>query len=236
MSRRILAAVAAILLAAAGAWVVITYVGSADARAQAGEELAPVLVVTAEVPTGTPAADLGGSVELQQVPARLVADGALADLSAVSGLSTTAELLPGELLQFARFGDPSALRADGSMPAPDGLVEVSATLETQRAAGGSLTPGDRVGVTLSSQQTGGTELSSWSTFAVLHDVLVTRVTAPADIATGTWVVTLAVSQEDASTVVIGLSASSVWLSLESPDGSGSASTSTTSAAITGDDK
>ncbi|MCO7219868.1 Flp pilus assembly protein CpaB [Klenkia sp. PcliD-1-E] len=236
MSRRIVAAVAAVLLAAAGAWVVLTYVGSADSRARAGEELAVVLVVTREVPSGTPADDLGDAVRAEQVPQRLVAPGSLADLTAVEGLSTTADLLPGEMLQSGRFGDPAAVRADGSLPAPDGLVEVSASLDTQRAAGGTLVPGDKVGITLTSQDAGASGLTSYSTFAVLHDVLVTRVSAPSDPATGTWTVTVAVSQQDASTVVVGLSAQAVWLSLESAEGTGSTTSSTTSVAITGDDQ
>lgn len=236
MSRRIVAAVAAVLLAAAGAWVVLTYVGSAESRAQAGEELAPVLVVTAQVPTGTPVEDMTGSVRVEQVPQRLVAPDAVSDLSALDGLATTAALLPGEMLQTGRFADPSAVRADGSLPTPDGLVEVSGSFDTQRAGGGTLVPGDKVGVTLTSQDAGATGLTSYSTFRVLHDVLVTRVTAPADPATGTWTVTVAVSQEDASVVVLGLSAQAVWLSLESDEGTGSTTSSTTSVAITGDDQ
>lgn len=236
MSRRIVAALAAVLLAAAGAWVVLTYVGSAESRAQAGEELAPVLVVTTAVPSGTPAADLGDSVQLEQVPQRLVAAGSVSDLSALQGLATTSDLLPGEVLQTGRFGDPTALRADGSLPAPDGLVEVSGTFDTQRAGGGTLVPGDKVGLTLTSEDPAVNGLPSYSTFTVLHDVLVTRVTAPSDPITGTWTVTVAVTPQDASTVVIGLTAQAVWLSLESAEGTGSTTSSTTSVAITGDDK
>ncbi len=232
MPRRLLAAVAAVLLAAAGAWVLLSYVRGADARAQAGEQLVPVLVVDAPVADGTPADQLTDSVSLAQVPSRLVGADALADLTTVSGLVTTVNLLPGEMLQSGRFGDPTAIRADGSLPTPDGLVEVSATLDRQRAGGGTLTPGDRVGVTLTSTDTSSSGLTALSTFRVLHDVLVTRVTPPAegDLTAG-WTITVAVSPTDAETVVLGLEGQAVWLSLES-DGDDGSSTSAPSSATT----
>ena len=46
MIRRVLAAVAAILLAAIGALVLVTYVGNADQRAMAGMQTTEVLVVS----------------------------------------------------------------------------------------------------------------------------------------------------------------------------------------------
>ena len=226
MPRRLLAAVAAVLLAAAGAWVLLSYVRGADARAQADEQLVPVLVVDEPVVGGTPADQLGDAVSVVQAPARLVGADALTDLDQVSGLSTTAELLPGEMLYSGRFADPSAARADGSLPTPVGLVEVSATLEPQRAAGGTLRPGNRVGVTLTSTDTSSSGLAALSTYRVLHDVLVTRVLGPVEgDLTGAWTVTLALSRDDAETVVLGLEGHAVWLSLESDGTTGPTTTS-----------
>ena len=235
MPRRLLAAVVAVLLAAAGAWVLLSYVRSADARAQAGERLVPVLVVDAPVADGTPADQLAGSVSLVQVPSRLVGTDALADLSGVGGLVTSADLLPGEMLLAGRFADPTATRADGSVPTPNGLVEVSATLDRQRAGGGTLAPGHRVGVTLTSTDTSSSGLAALSTFRVLHDVLVTRVAPPAegDLTAG-WTITVAVSPADAETVVLGLEGQAIWLSLEADGdhGDDGAATSTVSTAPT----
>lgn len=209
MNRRLLAAVVAVLIAAAGAWVILGYVRGADARAQAAESLTSVLVVTTEVPSGTAVTDLGPAVATQQVPTRLVDGGMLTDLTSVSGLVTTSTLLPGDLLQSARFGNPDAVRADGSLPAPDGTEEVSVTLERQRAAGGTLAAGDLVGV--------------FGTYATLNDgpdesfrlggVVVTRVAAPAD-PDGVYTVTLALDDTSAGYVTAAQSAGTVWLTLQ----------------------
>ncbi|MEI4271898.1 hypothetical protein TEK04_09205 [Klenkia sp. LSe6-5] len=211
MNRRLVAAVVAVLVAAGGVWVVLGYARGADARAQAAETLTPVLVVTAQVPAGTPAEDLSASVTTAQVPARLVADGAVTDLSAVSGLSTTAELLPGELLQTGRFGDPDATRADGSRPAPEGTEEISLTLERQRAAGGTLVPGDLAGVF----GTASTINDGPDVAVELDGVLVTRVFAPAD-PDGVWTVTLALSPTAAAAVSAAQADGTVYLSLQAP--------------------
>ena len=53
MKRRIIAAVAALLLAGIGAVVLTSYVRGADARAMAGMQTEKVLVVTTMVPKGT---------------------------------------------------------------------------------------------------------------------------------------------------------------------------------------
>ena len=209
MNRRLLAAVAAVLLAVAGGWVILGYVGGAESRAQAAEELTPVLVVDSDVPAGTPVADLGSAVSTQQVPARLVGSGTLSDLSSVQGMVTTVELLPGEMVQSGRFGAPDAARADGSLPAPDGTEEVSLSLERQRAVGGALVPGDVVGVFgTASGLNDGPDIS-----LQLDGVVVTRVSAPAD-AEGVWTITLALGPDAASAVSAAQSKGTVYLSLQ----------------------
>ena len=209
MNRRLVAAVVAVLVAAAGAWVILGYVRGADARAQSAEEQVPVLVVAAEVPAGTPVADLGTAVSVQQVPARLVAPGALRDLSGVTGLVTTTELLPGDLVHGGRFGDPAAARADGSLPAPGGTEEVSVTLDRQRAVGGVLVPGDLVGVL----GTAGTINDGPDVAFELDGVLVTRVAAPAD-PDGVYTVTLALGPAAAVAVSAGQTTGTTYLTLQ----------------------
>lgn len=220
MNRRIVAALAAVVLAAVGAWVILAYVKGADARAQAAESLTSVYVVGQDVPTGTSAADLAGAVTVQQVPTRLVAQGAVTDLSAISGQVTTTELLPGDQLLAARFAAPDARRTDGSLPAPDGTEEISLALEGQRAVGGVLTPGDLVGV-FGSHPTinDGPDVSF-----ELAGVLVTRVVAPSD-GSGVWVVTLAVDPAQAGSVAAAQAAGNTYLTLQEPGTAASSSTS-----------
>ncbi|WP_258933497.1 hypothetical protein [Nesterenkonia pannonica] len=61
MSRRILAALIAAVLAVIAAVLVINYVTQADERAMADMEPETVLVVSDQVPEGTPASELGST-------------------------------------------------------------------------------------------------------------------------------------------------------------------------------
>jgi pilus assembly protein CpaB len=240
MTRRLLAALAALLLAGLGAVVIVQYVSAADARARAGEDLVPVLVVADEVAAGVGTDLVRVSVAEQQVPRRLVAADAVQKLSEVDGRVTNAVLLPGDQLLRGRFSDPAELAPAGTVAAPLGTVEVSVALDAQRAVGGALKAGDKVGVQLTNQEPTASSLSDPSVFPVLDGILVTRVTAPADTGDPTaaaYLVTLALEPADASAVVLSATAQAVWLSLEEPalrSPAGSAATATT--ATLGDDK
>ena len=224
MQRRLLAAVAAFLIAAVGAVLLVGYAQSADARARAGEQSVPVLVVDTRVPAGTAAAALAGSVRTEQVPARLAVPGSMTDLSGVTGRVTTADLLPGEQVVQGRFADPATLLPAGTVAAPAGTQEVSLTLQPQQAVNGALRGGDRVGVLVL-----GTD-GSGKPAAQLDDVLVTRSTgAPKSGDPSAQVtVTLALDGPQSATVLSGMQRGTVWLSLQATPRPGT--TSTTSSA------
>ncbi|WP_222193072.1 Flp pilus assembly protein CpaB [Modestobacter italicus] len=214
--RRVLAALAALALAAFGAVVLISYVRGADARAEAGAVLVPVLVAEQDVPAGTPAEDVADLVTTAEVPSRLVVTGSVEDLADVAGLTTTTALVKGEQLVFARFADPSVqAAASGVVEVPAGTEEVSLTLEPQRAVGGALAAGDRIGVFISQGDPTTTDLA-------VGEVLVTRVDG-ADAGTAamtgvaqTVTVTLALTPEQAALVIAGMERGAVWLSLQQP--------------------
>lgn len=226
MSRRILAAVAAVVLLVAGAGVLVAYVNGADARALAGVRTVDVLVADAVIPEGTPAADLPALVRTVQVPARTAVGGRVDDLSSLSGRVAAVDLQPGEQLLATRFVRPDERRAPGTVAVPAGLQEVSIVLEPQRAVGGRLAAGDEVGVIVSKKE--------GETHAVLHFVLVTQIqgapasataeettqtasagTTPAP--TGSLMITLAVTAPQAEAVVWGVEHGLVWLTLEPED-------------------
>ena len=139
--------VAAILLAAVGTWVLVTYVSNADERAEQDQELVEVLTVDAAIPAGTPVVEAARSISTNRVPRRLVADDALADLDSVRGLVTAVDLLPNEQVLASRFVDAAELaEAARSVEVPDGLLELTVQLSAERSVGGSLRPGDRVAV------------------------------------------------------------------------------------------
>lgn len=223
--RRVIAAIAAILLAIVGAVLVSNYVRQADARAMAGLDATEVLVVSAAVPEGTPADALTEFVAVETLPAAAVAEGAIADLGEVAGQVTTTSLVPGEQILEARFADPADLAEPTRIDPPTGFQEVTIQLEAQRVLGGTLKAGDLVGMifsaTLENQEEG---QSADVTSNVLDQVLVTRVALTeattnedGERAPQSLYVTFAVNTPQAETIVFGMEHASIWLTIQ-PEG------------------
>jgi len=222
--RRLIAALAALVLAATGTVVLLAYVRGADARALAGTRTVDVLVVDQPVPEGTPAEELAELVRTERLPAKAAVPGVVTDLEELAGRVATVDLQPGEQLLAARFAAPEDLSVPGTVAPPEGAAEVSLLLEPQRAVGGRLAAGDTVGVHLS---------LDGHTDVVLSRVLVTQVQgAPVAVADGeatdtassggaapsaSLMVTLGLRPEAAEAVVFGMEHGTVWLSLE-PEG------------------
>jgi len=228
MKRRLLAAVAALVLAVVGAMVLVAYARGADRRALAGVATVQVLVVADPVAAGTPATDLGDSVRTELLPVKAAAPGRVRSLADLGGRVATVDLKPGEQLLTSRFAARSSIEAAGTVAVPKGDQEVSIQLEPQRAVGGRLAAGDTVGVYVSYKLPDGTGV----THVVLHKVLVTQVQggavaaksadagngAQTSSATGTnLMITLALTSKAAEPVVWGMEHGTVWLSLEPAD-------------------
>lgn len=222
MHRRLVAAIAAIMLAVVGAVLLTSYVAAADRRAMAGLETTQVLVVAEPVAAGTQAADIAELVALEELPAKAVAPGALTSLDEVDGQTVSTDLEPGEQLLASRFATPEP---DSGPEVPQGMHEVSVLLESQRVIGSDLLAGDTVAVYITKNS---------QTHLSLHKVLVTRVQggltppepteesaepqpAPTPAPAGSVMVTLALSAPDAEKVVWAQEHGSVWLSLEPTD-------------------
>jgi pilus assembly protein CpaB len=146
MKRRIIGIAAAFCLASVGTVVLVAYVRSAHDEALAAEALVSVYVVQSAVPEGTRGEDIRESITQSELPAKLVADGAVRDLSSLEGLVTNTELLAGEQLVAGRFVTPTVAR-QGDVP--PGLLQVTVELDPQRALGGRIRAGDTVAVLLS---------------------------------------------------------------------------------------
>ena len=231
MKRRLLAALAAIVLLVAGTVVLVAYVRGADSRALAGVQTVQVLVADELIPEGTPGSELTDLVRTELVPAKTAVDGRVTDLDALAGRVATVDVLPGEQLLSGRFARTDELQAAGTVEVPDGLQEISVLLEPQRAVGGRVAAGDEVAVFISLVFQDGTA----NTHAVLHHVLVTQVQGaptpvdpaaegdPETASSGTplpstsLLVTLAVTAAQAEPVVFGVEHGTLWLSLE-PEG------------------
>jgi pilus assembly protein CpaB len=222
--RRLIAAIAAMLLAGVGAVLLLGYVGTADRRAMAGMETVQVLVVDKPVPRGTPGEKLTGLVKRKTLPATAVAPGTLSSLTPVRGRVATTDLVPGEQLLGSRFIDPALLVDPNEVKIPRGMQALSIALESQRVLGGELKPGATVGVFVSLPKE---DERPAQTNLVLHKVLVSKVQSGAASAQqqaegqnstglpeGSLMVTLAVTAPNAEKIVFGAEHGKIWLSLE----------------------
>jgi pilus assembly protein CpaB len=121
-------------------------VRGAEERALAGEEVVGVLVVDRAIAAGATVDEIAGSTRLEQVPAKVRVEGALSDLSMMTGMVAGTDLLPGEQVTSARLAEAEALMIHQAIEAPEGTVRVTVSLSPERAVGGQVMPGDTVGV------------------------------------------------------------------------------------------
>jgi pilus assembly protein CpaB len=147
MGRNVIGIVVALVLAAVGTVVLVGYVGTAEERARAGEELVEVYVVTSRIPTGTAGGDIEGLVRVEQVPAKVRAEGHVDNLAAITDLVAAVDLVPGEQLLANRFVPRADLvNRPVGVVVPDDAIELTLSLAPHRVIGGLLEPGDTVAV------------------------------------------------------------------------------------------
>lgn len=147
--RRVIAIIAAVVLAAIGTFLIVQYVGSAEERALEGEELVSVLVVDRPVAEGTGAEELASFVRREDVPLKVAADNVVTELADLDGTVALVDLFPGEQLVATRFLDREAyVESLGlpEVPLPDDRLAITISLDPDRAVGGQLAPGSSVAV------------------------------------------------------------------------------------------
>ncbi len=155
MRRRIIALVAALLLAGVGTFVLIGFVRSAEDRATAGQELVTVYVVVSDIPAGTEGEEIGELIAAEQRPVQTRPVGAITDPASLVGLVATVDLLPGDVLVDSRWASPAEaeLRRDDlpdrRVEVPPGHLEIPVRLATEQALGGIIDAGDTVAVVAS---------------------------------------------------------------------------------------
>ncbi len=147
MSRRLVGALLALLLATVGTVILVAYVRAAEQRALAGQELVEVYLVTDTIPAGTPAEEIGDRVAIERVPAMVRPVGAVDDLASLGGLVAAVDLPPGEQLLRTRFVERAQFGGrEAGIDVPDDMVEVTVAFDPERAVGGLLEPGQTVAV------------------------------------------------------------------------------------------
>ncbi|HSP76532.1 MAG TPA: Flp pilus assembly protein CpaB [Cryobacterium sp.] len=226
MKTRLIGAILAIVLAVVGTVVLTGYVNSADVRAAAGSELVEVYLVAEEIPAGTEAGAISDLITAKQIPALAAVPGRVTKLSDLKGLVADTALMPGEQLLESRWVTPAERAASGDVALPEGMQSVSIALPVERVVGGTIKPGDTVGVVISADFKISADVEdSRITRQVFHKVLVTAVrggtsTPPADgadaaaEASDTVMVTLARPTADIQKLVWGKEFGTVWLTIE----------------------
>lgn len=152
MKARGLIAALAVVLAILGITSLVIWTNGARDRAFSGTETVTVWQVTKDVPSGTEASAIGGSIEQVSLPRAGVPATAVTSLDALKGKVATSSLVPGEVLVSGRFG---STKDAAELPVPKGLQEVTVELASTRVLGGALQRGDRVGVVASYVRTDG---------------------------------------------------------------------------------
>jgi pilus assembly protein CpaB len=147
MSRRILAAIAALLIAVVGSVAVVAYARAADQRALAGQETVRAYVAEKDVPAGTTAGQAvqDGLIVQELIARKGVPEDALTDVSAdYAQLVATSAIQPGEIVLRSRFAAHGV--AQGVLPVPTGLLAVSVSLDDPSHVGSFVTVGSKVAV------------------------------------------------------------------------------------------
>ena len=238
MKRKIIGVLAALVLAGIGTTALVLYVESAKDEAVAAEALVDVYVVSDSIAKGTPVAEITQSVEVTEVPARVLVDDAVTDLDGLDQeLVAAVDLAAGEQLLTSRLVSPDQL-SRASVPA--GLQEMTVSLDPTRAVGGALNVGDTVGVVLSFEPfdlPASEDQSPNMSHLTFHKVLVTAVQfaegdgtnaeagdedadedADAEPAPANQVlVTLALTSPQVEQLVFGAEFGHIWLTAENAD-------------------
>lgn len=210
--QKLIGIIASVVLAGIGTALLVAFVRGAEDRALKGEKPVDVLVVSDTIPKGTKAEEISGMVRMEQVPAKVAARNALADIGSLAGKVAVVDLLPGEQVVPTRFAPPA--EAAGI---PVGMLQVTVALDPVRALGGQIREGDSVGVTASFDDPESTHL-------ILHKVHVTDVrtnqgdpvTSKADgpSPASPVMVTLALDAPSVEKVVFAAEHGRLWLSWE----------------------
>ncbi|MBT2249725.1 flagellar biosynthesis protein FlgA [Arthrobacter sp. BHU FT2] len=235
MKSRLLAGTAAVALALVGALIMIVYANGADQRAMASTNPRKVLVVEKAIPAGTPVNDMAASLVIQDVPATAIAATAVTSLDGKAGTVAAVDLVPGEQLLAERLIAPEDVKAKSGVQIPAGLQEVTFELEPKRVVGGRLEAGDHIGIALNYKEGADKgKVDAETSQLTLRKVLVTAVQRapqssgtekPADgsnpqdttLPQGSFMVTVAVNDIDASKIIFTSINGELWLTKEPLD-------------------
>lgn len=207
MSKKVIAVLAAAVLAVVGIGALAVWAQQADDRAYEGAKLVKVVQVQTAVSKGTAAAELTSATKVVELPSSAVPKDAVKSLTNVAGRVTGVRLEPGEVLLGSRMIDPKAQPAEAG-GVPRGLQEISISLDSQRLVSGQVKVGDKVGVLASYPGESSRTRMIANRVQVTHTAYAQSAT---DDAPGQAVITLAVSARQAAQIANVGEFGKVWL-------------------------
>ncbi|ADU47048.1 Flp pilus assembly protein CpaB [Intrasporangium calvum] len=147
MNRRLVAVLLAVLLAIAGALLVVNYVRGADARAIADQQPAKVYLAEKLIPAGTTLKDAQRTELIVETRVATVArpQGALDDINPEnSALLALSDIQPGEFVMASRFGTRPV--GEKAIEVPAGMLAMSVELSDPARIGKFVTPGSDIAI------------------------------------------------------------------------------------------
>jgi pilus assembly protein CpaB len=145
MSRRTVALVLAVALAALATIALISYVRGLEDKAFEGSETVDVFVAKDAIAAGVSGdtASQQGLVERRTVPAKVRPEGAIGSLDQISGRVAAVQVFKDEIIVQQRFVVPGAA-TKGVLPIPPGKQAISIAVAGAPAVAGFVQPGDQV--------------------------------------------------------------------------------------------
>jgi pilus assembly protein CpaB len=146
MSKRSLAVIAALVLAALAALSLTSYVRGVAAKAKEAQEPVPTFVAKDTIPAGRLAEDVirEGLITQVDFPRERVVAGAITSLRDISGKVTSTDIMKGEQILAARFAQPAEAR--GILPIPADRQALAVEVGIPPGVAGFIQPGDRVSI------------------------------------------------------------------------------------------
>lgn len=239
---RLVAIVAAVVLAGVAAAALFTYVRGIEQRAFEGAELVEVFVANEDIPAGLSgaAASEAGLIVRDTQPRDSVPSGAIGSLDQIAGSVTASPILTGEVIVLGRFDDSDEVVT--TLEIPDGFEAMTVQVGIPQGVAGFVRPGDRVsliatlaaGTQPDDDDDADLDASIQRSQYVLQDIEVLstgqRVGDGADgveEGSGQVLLTVALAPEDAERLVFAISQASLYFTLLPEDADPPATPGTT---------
>lgn len=212
MARRTILLTVAAVLAVLGVALVYVYVRGADDRALADQTPVQVLVAKDRIPAGTTVADAAraGAFEKKSIPDAAVTNGALSDLSPITGEIALSTIYPGQQIIAAQFGKPGTVN---SLILPDdGTQAATFTFSDSQRVAGFVQPGSTVAVYLSTSKETRLLLPKVRVLAIGTRTIISGNAGGTD-SGGKALVTFALTQQQAQKLILAQRSGDLYLGL-----------------------